>query len=190
MSITEIQTYIGYAAGILGLVPFVFLIISMRSGETKPNLAGWVLYTVAMIMIVASSIALNAWQAVWLAIAYVIGQSAVIAVSFKTGYFAFSRFDYACLFISLLGLVLWIFANDPHYALVLNVFVDAMGTLAIANKLFHHPETESTQAWSLSLAVAILNVLAIASFDISNALYPTYLVFANGIIVALSLRRK
>ena len=184
----EIQPYIGYAAGILGFVPFVFLIISMRKGVTKPNLAGWVLYTVAMAMIVASSIALNAWQSLWLAIAYIIGQSAVIFVSFKTGYFAFSRFDYACLSISLLSLALWIYTRNPLYALVLNVLVDALGTLAIANKLYKYPGTEDTRAWSLSLAVATLNVFAVASLDLSNALYPIYLIFANMLIVGLSLR--
>ncbi len=185
----NIQAYIGYAAGILGFIPYIFLIISMRKGVTKPNLAGWVLYTVAMIMIVASSIALNAWQTVWLAIAYVIGQSAVIAVSFKTGYFAFSKFDYICIGISLLGLVLWLYTNNPLYALVLNVLVDLMGTLAIARKLYIHPGTEDTKAWTMSLSVAILNCFAIASFDLSNALYPLYLIFANALIVSLSLRK-
>ena len=96
----EIQQYIGYAAGMLGLIPFWFPIISMRKGITKPNLAGWILYSVAMIMIVASSIALSAWQALWLAVAYFLGQSLVIVISFKTGYFAFSKFDYACLSLS------------------------------------------------------------------------------------------
>ncbi len=186
----EIQPYIGYAAGILGFVPFWFLVVSMRKGVTKPNLAGWVLYTVAMIMIVASTIALHAWQAVWLAVAYVIGQSVVIVISFKTGYFAFSKFDYACLFLSFFSIVLWIYTSNPLYALVLNVIIDGLGTLAIAKKLYKHPGTEDTKAWSISLAVATLNVFAVAALDLSNALYPIYLVFANFLIVSLSLRTK
>lgn len=185
----NLQEYIGYAAGILGFVPFVFLIISMRKGITKPNLAGWVLYTVAMIMIVASSIALGAWQTVWLAVAYVIGQSTVIVISFKTGYFSFSKFDYACIAVSGIGLLLWLYTSNPLYALVLNVLVDLMGTLAIARKLYVNPGTEDTKAWMMSLSVATLNCFAIASFDLSNALYPIYLVFANTLIVLLSLRR-
>ncbi len=186
----SIQVYIGYAAGVLGFIPYIFLITSMRKGITKPNLAGWVLYSVAMIMIVASSIALGAWQTVWLAIAYVIGQVVVIAVSFKTGYFAFSKFDYFCISISLLGLVFWVYTNNPLYALVLNVFVDAMGTLAIARKLYLYPGTEDIKAWVVALLVTVLNCFAIASFDLSNALYPLYLIFANGLIVGLSLRKK
>lgn len=185
----QLGQYIGYAAGILGFIPYIFLIISMRKGITKPNLAGWVLYTVAMVMIVASSIALGAWQAVWLAVAYVIGQSLVIAVSMKTGYFAFSKFDYGCIAISLFSLILWFFTSNALYALVLNVVVDGLGTLAIAKKLYLHPGTEDTTAWTLSLAVATLNVFAVASFDLSNALYPVYLVFANMLIVGLSLRK-
>lgn len=185
----DIQPYVGYAAGLLGFLPFILLIISMKKGVTKPNLAGWVLYTVAMVMIVASSIALNAWQTVWLAMAYVVGQSLVIGISFKTGYFAFNRFDYACFSLSFLGLILWVFMNNPLFALVLNVVVDALGTLAIANKLYHNPGTEDTNAWALSLIVATLNVFAVASFDLSNALYPVYLVFANILIVGLSLRK-
>ncbi|MDO8603938.1 MAG: hypothetical protein Q7K40_00795 [bacterium] len=185
----NIQVYIGYAAGILGFIPFILLIISMRKGITKPNLAGWVLYTVAMVMIVASSIALNAWQAVWLAMAYVVGQSLVIAVSFKTGYFSFSRFDYWCLSISFLSLILWIYTNNPLYALVLNVIVDGLGTFAISRKLYLHPGTEDTTAWVVGFLVALLNVFAVASFDISNALYPIYIVLACALIAGLSLRR-
>jgi hypothetical protein len=55
----SIQVYIGYIAGLLALFPFVFMVISMRKGNTRPNLAGWLLYTVAMTMIVASSVALE-----------------------------------------------------------------------------------------------------------------------------------
>lgn len=185
----NVQVYIGYLAGLLGLIPYALLVLSMKKGLTKPNLAGWVLYTVAMVMIVASSIALNAWQTVWLAIAYVIGQSFVIGVSFKTGYFSFNRFDYLCLGISFVSLVVWILTDNPLYVLVLNVFVDAMGTIAIANKLYTNPGTEDTKAWTVGLLVAVFNCLAIASFDLSNALYPIYLIFANLLIVILSLKK-
>lgn len=186
----NIQTYIGYTAGILGFIPYIYLIISMRKGKTKPNLAGWFLYTIAMIMIVASSIALGAWQTVWLAIAYIIGQLLVIIISLKTGYFAFSKFDYICFTISFLGLILWIYTKNPIYALVLNVFVDAMGTLTIARKTWLNPGTEDTFAWFLSWLITILNVFAISLLDISNALYPIYLVFANALITAVSLKKK
>jgi len=114
----------------------------------------------------------------------------VIAISFKTGYFSFSKFDYACFATSFLGLILWIYTKNPLYALVLNVFVDAMGTLAITRKTWLNPGTESTLAWFLSFLVAVLNVFAVASFDISNALYPIYLVIGNGLITTVSLKRK
>ncbi len=185
----SIQIYIGYAAGIFGLIPYIFFIRAMRKGTEKINLAGWILYDLSMLMIVASSVALHAWQAVWLAVAYLVGQSAMIAVSFKTGYFAFSKFDYGCMGLSLFGLLLWMSTSDPLYALVLNVAVDALGTLSIARKVYMHPGTEDTLAWILALVVATLNVFAVASFDIGNALYPVYLVFANLLIVFLSLRR-
>ena len=186
----NIHIYIGYIAGILGFIPYVLLIISMRKGRMKPNLAGWILYTIAVMMIVASSIALGAWQAVWLAMTYIVGQILVIAISFKTGYFSFSKFDYACFAVSLLGLILWIYTKNPIYALVLNVFVDAMGTLTIARKTWLNPGTEDTLAWTLSFLVAVLNIFAIASFDIGNALYPIYFVLAAALITILSLRKK
>lgn len=175
----EIQAYIGYAAGILGFIPYIFFVLSIRKGKTKLNLAGWSLYTIAMIMIVASNVALGVWQTVWLAIVYVIGQSVVIAFALKEGYFAFSKFDYGCLVVSALGLLLWMYTKNPLYALTLNVLVDALGTLAIAKKTWFHPDTEETKPWGMSLSVAVLNCFAIASFDLSNALYPIYLVFAN-----------
>ena len=186
---TEIQPYIGYAAGILGLIPFWFYIVSMKLGSSKPNLAGVLIYTFAMTMIIASSIALHAWQALWLAVAYIFGQSLVIIISFKTGYFAFSKFDYGCILISVASLFLWIHTSNPLYALLLNVIVDALGTVAIAKKLYTHPKTEDTTAWTMALLVSVLNLFAIPLFNIENALYPIYLVVANVLIVSLSLRK-
>ena len=186
----SLQAYIGYAAGILGFIPFIFLVISMRKGITKPNLAGWTLYMLAMIMIVTSSIALDAWQAVWLAVAYVIGQAVVISVSFKTVFFSFTKFDYLCVVVSILSLCIWLYTDNPLYALVINVGIDALGSLAIARKLYKYPGTEDTPAWSIALAVSVLNLFAVASFDLSNALYPVVIVISNVVIVALSLRKK
>jgi len=185
----EIQIYVGYTAGVLGLIPFVIFIRAMLRGTSRPNLAGWILYDIAMLMIVTSSIALGAWQAVWLAVAYLIGQSVMIGLSFKTGYFTFSKFDYAVFSLSILGLLLWIYTSNPLYALILNVGVDALGSLSIARKLYVHPGTEDRGAWTLCLIISILNIFAVASFDISNALYPVVIVIMNILITALSFRR-
>lgn len=184
-----LQVYIGYAAGLLQLIVFALLIRSMMRGVTKPNLAGWVLYTVAMGMIVASSIALHAWQALWLAISYLFGQVVVILFSLRSGYFGFTKFDYTCIALSFLGLLLWLNTSNPLYALVLNVVVDALGTLTIARKLYLHRETEDRLAWSFGAAVALLNVFAIASFDLANALYPIYVLLATTLIAVLCFRR-
>lgn len=185
----NLQEYIGYTAGILGFIPYIFFILSIRKGTTKLNLAGWILYTIAMIMIVASSVALGAWQTIWLAVSYIIGQSLVIGFALKEGYVAFSKFDYVCLALSFLGLALWVYTKNPLYALTLNVAVDALGTLAIAKKTWAYPGTEDTKAWVMALFVAVLNCFAIATFDFSNALYPMYLVFACALISVLSLRK-
>ncbi len=185
---SNIQIYISSAAGILELMVYALIIRSMRRGVTKPNLAGWILYTVAMSMIAASRIALGAWQVLYLVFAYLIGQVVIIGLSFKTGYFAFSKFDYACIALSFLGLLLWIQTTNPMYALVLNIGVDALGTLAIARKVYLHQETEDKTAWVLASGVAILNLFAVTSFDISNALFPIYIVFANMLVAVLSFR--
>ena len=186
---TNIQIYISSAAGFLELMVYVLIIRSMRKGVTKPNLAGWVLYTIAMGMVAASSIALGAWQVLYLVFAYLIGQITITGLSFKTGYFAFSKFDCACIALSLLGLLLWIQTTDPTYALVLNIGVDALGTLAIARKVYLHQETEDKTAWVLASGVAILNLFAVTSFDMRNALFPIYIVLANVLIAGLSFRR-
>ncbi len=182
--------YVGYLAGILGFVPYFFILRSIKKGVTKSNLAGWVLYVIAMSMIAISSIALGALQAVWLALAYVVGNTLVIAVSLRTGYFAFSRFDYGCLVISLLSLALWVSTTNPLYALVLNVAIDVCGTFAIAHKLYQHPGTEDLIAWVLAFLVALLNVGAVVSFDLAHALYPLVLALSNLLIMALCFRRR
>jgi len=179
----------GFTASLLPLVATFFYIKSILSGYTRINLAGNFIYILATVMIITSSLSLGVTSAILLGFGYLLCQVSVSAVGFKYGYFKFTGFDYLCVTLSLFGLVLWLSLDAPMYGLVTNVFVDALGSLAILKKLYLHPETEASFPWFLAFIAGIVNLLAIPVFNIENSLYTFYSITSSFMIFALSLRK-
>jgi hypothetical protein len=180
----------GLFAAILPLVATIFYIRSILQGSTKINLAGNVIYIVSTLMIIASSLALGVTSAIILAFGYLACQLTITAVSLRKGYFAFTRFDYLCLTLSFFGLLLWINLNNPLYALVINVLVDALGSFAVLKKLYIHPRTEAPFPWFLAFTAGVINLLAIPAFNLENTLYTYYSIVSSILIFLLALRKK
>jgi hypothetical protein len=179
----------GFIAALLPLVATFFYIKSILSGYTRINLAGNFIYIMATVMIITSSLALGVTSAILLGLGYLLCQVSVSVAGLKYGYFKFTKFDYLCITLSFFGLVLWLSLDAPMYGLVTNVFVDALGSLAILKKLYLHPETEASFPWFLALIAGVVNLLAIPVFNIENSLYTVYSIASSFMIFALSLRK-
>lgn len=179
----------GVIASILPLVATFFYVRSIREGETRINLAGNAIYILATLMIIWSSISLGVTSAIVLAFGYFLCQITVSIAGFRHGYFKFTRFDYTCVVLSLLGLVLWIIFDSPMHALVMNVFVDALGSFAILKKLYLHPKTEASFPWFLAMVAGVINLLSIPVYNMENSLYTFYSITSSLLIFALSFRK-
>jgi hypothetical protein len=178
----------GILAATLPLIASVFYIRSILQGSTKINLAGNIIYMVATSMIVASSLAIGVTSAILLAIGYLLCQVIITIVSLRKGYFSFTYFDYFCLMISVISLFFWLGLHNPLYTLVINVAVDALGSLAVLKKLYLHPKTEAAFPWLLACLAGVVNLLAIPTFTLENSLYTYYNITASFLVFLLALR--
>ncbi|GAF75445.1 unnamed protein product, partial [marine sediment metagenome] len=123
-------------------------------------------------------------------VGYVIGSTIVVILSIRYGVGGWTPFDRRCLIGAAISLVLWRIFNSPISALLINLFINLLGTLPTARKAWYQPETESKVAWSLLSLGTIVNLFAIEKWIFSMAVYPVSMIFLVGIVTVLVLWTK
>ena len=184
------QALIGKLAGVIAAGAFVPYIISILKGKTKPQRATFAIWSAVSIVGLVSYIASGATDTIWVIWAYTILGFIVFLLSFKYGTGGFNKLDVICLVGAGMGIVLWIWTNNPGYALYISIFCELLGWMPTFKKMYIDPESEDLLAWSIALFAASLNVIAITSWKPDIAIYPLYIVITDLAAVTILLARR
>ena len=186
----DIASIAGKFAGIISLSAFVPYILSILRKETKPNRASWLIWAIVSFIIALSYRAAGASYAFLAPVGYVIGSTIVLILSIRNGVGGWTPFDRSCLIGVAISLVLWRIFDSPISALLINLFIDLLGTLPTIRKAWYQPETESKVAWSLFSLGTIVNLFAIEKWIFSMAVYPVSMIFIVGTVTVFVLWTK
>jgi len=183
----KIAPIAGYLAGILSLVAFVPYILAISRKETRPNRASWFIWLAVSLIIALSYRDVGADYAFIMPVAYTIGSTMVAFLSLKYGTGGWTQFDRICLTGAGIGLVMWVMFNSPMSALLINLFMNLLGTLPTIRKVYYQPETENRLAWTLFSLGNLLNLFAIEERVFAMVVYPVSMVFIVGVVTVLVL---
>jgi hypothetical protein len=186
----EIAPIAGKLAGIISLAAYAPYILSILRKETKPNRASWIIWAVVSAIIALSYREAGASYAFLAPVGYVIGSTIVFILSIRHGVGGWTPFDRKCLIGAAISLVLWWVFNSPMSALLINLFINLLGTLPTARRTWYQPETESKVAWSLFSLGSIINLFAVESWNFSMAVYPVSMIFLIGMVTVPVLWTK
>lgn len=186
----EFTVFAGQAAGVVALAAFIPYIVSILRKRTKPNRASWIIWTAVGAIIASSYWASGARHTIWVPIAYAVGPLMVLFLSVSYGKGGWTWFDRYCLFGAGISLAIWWAFCSPLVALLMNIFIDFMGVLPTAKKVFHEPETEDKTAWTVSVLSSVINLFAVENWVFAVAVYPLYVLFGNGFVAALIFVRE
>lgn len=180
---------IGISAGILGITGYIPYIISIFRRQTKPNKATWIIWTIVGGLLAFSYMAEGDAHAIWLPLGYFIGPLIVAILSFKYGYSEWVKLDKICLVAAGISIIPWVLSSNATFTLLINVLIDTTGALPTLAKTFREPETEDGVAWGIFFIANTSQLFAITTWNIA-ALYPIYLFFLAGSMVAFIVRGK
>lgn len=171
----EITVVAGKVAGIVAFTAFVPYIISIFRKETKPNRATWFIWTIVNFMATASYYSSGASHTIWIPIIYATMPLFVFILSLKYGVGGYTKFDLACLIISGISAILWLASGVPLTALIINLFIDLIGSLPTVKKIYHDPKSEDRSAWVLATVANLINLFAVEKWTFTIAIYPMYM---------------
>lgn len=182
-------TFIGI---IVSLVGYIIYFSQIKKHKIKPHAFTWFIWAILMAIIFFAQIKNGGGIG-----SYVVGFNSLAC--FIIAFIAFFRrkrdyitsFDWVCLFMAILGILIWIITNDALTAVILATIIDLLGFIPTVRKSYYKPYEENSTLFSLGAIKFIFNILALQSFNLINLLYPITWVILNILfVIMLFIRRK
>ena len=174
-----IQTYFGYASGILITLSFVPYLITLFQGKTKPERVSWFIWSLLGGIAFFTQLAKGASHSLWLPGAQTILDLLVFLLAIKYGMGGWHKRDKVALVIVFLSLVFWYITNEPMWTLFIVIAIDAVGAVLTIIKSYENPGTESLSSWMISCLGAFLAIFSVESSHWVLLVFPIYIMLAT-----------
>jgi dolichyl-phosphate-mannose--protein O-mannosyl transferase len=181
---------LGIGAGLLQFIGMVPYFVDIVRRKTKPERATWWIWSLLNAVSLAAQIGAHARWSLLMTIGQSIVTLAVALLSLTHGYGTFHKKDLLAIVFALGGVGLWWLLNSPMAALLVVLAVDLVGFWLTIEKTWRAPETETLLTWVLCTVSGALGVLAVGKLNITQLLYPLYIMLGNLIMVAIIIGRR
>lgn len=172
---------IGPVLNVLCIIPYL---VSMVRGNTKPNIATWLTWTILTGIGAAAVIVSDGWGEALLPAGASLVTLSVVLLGLKYGYAEYGKFDITCQILAIVGLSMWFIFNSPLVGLIAVIVIDAIAGLPTIRHGWRKPFEETWQTFAIGSAASFITFLGLTELTITNIAFPIYLSLANGIIAA------
>ena len=184
------QAFFGILTAIVTLVAVVPYVRDMFAHKTKPQRTSFLIWALLGLIAFFSQLADEASWSLLLPLADATAVLIIFLLSINYGVGGFNREDKAALLFSAVGLLLWYLTDEPLFALIITILIDASATALTIHKTYRNPHTETFISWLLASVAGITAMLAVGDLDLSLLIYPIYIFLSNGIVALLILAGK
>ncbi len=167
---------LGLASGVLSCLAYLPYIRDTIKGQTQPQRASWLIWSVLGSISLVSQIYEGATSSLWFAGVQVTGTIIVFGLSVRSGLGKYlHKTDYAILLFASFGLLLWLFTENAAYALAISIGISLLGGTVTVTKAYQNPDSETLSTWVISLIASICAALSVGRVDWILLSYPLYL---------------
>jgi len=189
---TPMLVVFGIASAVLSVVAFLPYLRDIVTGRTKPLRASWLIWSLLGTVSLAAQVVEGAGTSLLFAAVQVAltGLTLLLSCIFGAGRFITEK-DYPVLVAAMAGLLLWLYTDNPVYALGFSIGVSLLGGFVMGVKSFSQPDSETLSTWVLLSLAALLATLSVGEIDWILLAYPLYLfvLYAAFTCVILQGRR-
>ena len=189
--LSEYSKILGIIAVILSITGYIPYFINIFKNKTKPHAFTWFVWGLITGLGFIIQILKGGGYG-----SYVTGVSALLcfaisAIALKKGEIVYDKNDWVSFLCAILAIFLWYITDNSALAVFLIIIGDALGFIPTFRKGWKKPFEETAISFVFNSLKYIVALLALNHYSINTALYPLYLVFANGLFgLMLFWRRK
>lgn len=164
----------------------------MFKGQTKPNRVSWLMWSVQPLIATAAAVSTGVtWAAVPVFMAgFLCFLVFIVAVFVPGAYWRLSAFDYACGFLALMAIGLWVMTKEPALAVLFSLLGDTFAGIPTFIKAWKHPETETAFAYLTGIFGGVVGLAAAKEWNFIACAFPVSLVIFNGVLIVGIYRKS
>lgn len=187
---SEYSKILGIIAVGLSIVGYIPYFINIFKNKTKPHAFTWFVWgLITGLGFVIQFLKGGGYGS------YVTGVSALLCfaisvLALKKGEIIYDKNDWASFICALFAILLWYLTDNSTLAVFLIIAGDALGFIPTFRKGWKKPFEETAISFVFNSLKYTVALLAMASYSIDTALYPLYLVFANGIFAIMLIWKR
>ncbi len=175
----------GIIAGVFSFSAYIFYIIAILRGYTKPSRATWFIWAAVGIILAISYRASGAQDTIWVAVSEATAPTIIALLAIKYGDGGAELIDIFAFIGAIFSLFLWWYFESPLVALVTNLAIDFFAAIPTVLKSWQKPEQEDRFAWTLTQTGNLFNLFAIDKLIFGVVIYPVYTFIIDGVITGL-----
>ena len=187
---TALLATLGIAAGVLQIISMGPYLVDIFKGKTKPERATWWIWLLLNFVSLGAQIGAHARWSLLFTIGQLLVTALVAVLSLRYGFGKFHRRDAAAVGVAVVGIILWWLLKSPLAALIVVLLIDINGFWLTIEKTWKAPGTETLITWVMTAVSGTLGVLAVGKFNVTQLLYPFYVMLGNWLMVYIILRRR
>jgi hypothetical protein len=187
---TGLTSIFGIIAGIFSFSAYIFYIIAILKGYTKPSRSTWFIWAFVGIVLAISYKASGAEATIWVAVSEAVAPTIIALLAIRYGVGGTEKIDIVAFAGALVSLLLWWIFGSAVIALITNLAIDFFAALPTIKKSWNKPKEEDRFAWSLTQTGNLFNLFAIDKMIFGVLIYPIYTFIIDGIITITLYRKK
>lgn len=172
---------------VVGNVPYLRDVIRER---VKPHPYTWAVWSIVSLITFFGQVAKGAGIGALPTAASEIFTIIIFLFSIKHGFKGIKKIDTVFLIIALLGLLPWIFTNDPTISVIIAVSIDLVAFVPTLRKTYNFPQTEVSLLYFTNVLRHILALFSLQSYNIATTLHSFAMITTNTLMTIIIVNRK
>ncbi|ASW03599.1 hypothetical protein CJU94_34610 (plasmid) [Paraburkholderia aromaticivorans] len=179
---------IGSAVSLLAAVPYGYAIYRRA---IRPHLFSWLIWSVVTAIAAAGQFVAGAGPSAWCTAAIAVTCFLTLMASIFRGERSWAKSDWLFLSIALSAIPIWVLTKDPTISVCLVTLIELAGLGPTVRKTIRDPWSENLTYFLLCVLKYALAMLALNTWSVAVAFYPTVNVAASvGVCILMIVRRR
>jgi hypothetical protein len=179
--------YLQQAGGIIGLVAYAFLIISLRRTSTQQSFAAFLLW--ALLDIIATVTTIIEGGNYWLALSNAIGSTVITILLIAKKQVAWSWVESMTSVLVVVCLVVW-YTSGEIAGIIASSLAVVVASVPQMVDTFRKPESTPTFVYVIFIIANIISLIGGNGWTIEERFYQVCGIFLCAVIIAFSLRSR
>jgi hypothetical protein len=179
--------YLQPAGGILGLIAYAYLIISLLRSSTEQSFAAFLLW--ALLDLIAAVTTIIEHGNYWLALSNAFGSTVITIILIVKKQVSWSWIESMTALLVVICLVIW-YTSGEEAGIIASSLAVVIASIPQMVDTFKKPEGTPTRVYLIFLAANIVSLIGGKGWTIQERFYPCCSIFLCVVIIVFSLRNS